>query len=1162
MHLSLLRSRWIPVVLLCTVALVCPVPWESTASAGQSAPLIAQDVWPPAESLLRSPSRHAGVKTQNDCVRAPVHLSQERFEAEGGSGVIQIEIPDNCSVSVITLHPFIRIMKSDDKPGSREFRFTVAANPGPDRTGVILVQYPTFPVGTDFTYTIFQDGGFAGPSVDVVADPLVPANGGKLPVQIKAPPGVSWVAYSINGGPFTYIENGSGTGDGEFDIFFGANTTDALRAAEFGVNDTRHIINQPGGSGCDYLSRQSSIFIDPIGGFQDFDVVSSSSCYFVVDTDQYWVNFEDRVIGPGDTSFRAFIQSNPGVAGRGADFTINNEHFMFLAQPGAGFNPNPVPLTSPTFTGDLTRNDGFSLTGGNRYAESYSGFLNPDSEIFIHLTSASFNPFDTRGSVLSVFPESNFTFRGNNATRSQPNEIRQQMINTLVASNDDNGLSTNARIPPRGRFITLAEDSEYILEVTSSHELETGTYQGRIIERPANCTYTLNIPSQYFTQTGGQGQATVNTQAGCPWESLSQAPWLRITNGGPKTGTGTFNYTSDQNPDTGLRIGEIDIEYAEQTIQIKQYGMGGSNPGASAQLQRDDGTVNTGAAGDNLAVVACLTPPAYPFTATSVSIHMAAFQGQPSPVGKSMQLIGLAAPATGGPLQFSPLLVNRPVTVAQPGFNTYPLTENPTITSGTLCLGVRTPMPFNGVIPSIDTNNSGESWFSRDNANNFTQLLVGAQRTPANLMIRISGMGGVGGACTSLVSPLLARFDSTGGMGMLDLTTGGNCVSSFTIPDESAFAGFNSFFALTSGATGAGSRGIGFEVAPNALAQSRFGLISGGGQTAIVKQGPQLPCPVVSGITPQSARIGRQVDILGDRMLGVGAISFANQLAAPFIIIDDDRVRVTIPDTAASGPLRVTTPGCTPIQTAALNVEQILRPAATVSAANYIANVAADFIAAIFGEGLATQTGVAGSVPLPQTLAGAEGFIRDSSGMEHPLSFFFVSPGQANVYIPGQVSSGLARVRLFTGDSLFFTGEVNVSTIAPGVFSANATGSGPAAALVLRVKQDGTTAFEPVVGVGQGGFMLLPVDLGPETDQVFLVLYGTGVRRRSGLENVSVDVGGTRLGSLFAGEVQGFIGLDQINTVQLPRALAGRGEVDVVLRVDAQTANTVRIAIK
>ncbi|MBL8168727.1 MAG: hypothetical protein JNJ50_11265, partial [Acidobacteria bacterium] len=41
----------------------------------------------------------------------------------------------------------------------------------------------------------------------------------------------------------------------------------------------------------------------------------------------------------------------------------------------------------------------------------------------------------------------------------------------------------------------------------------------------------------------------------------------------------------------------------------------------------------------------------------------------------------------------------------------------------------------------------------------------------------------------------------------------------------------------------------------------------------------------------------------------------------------------------------------------------------------------------------------------------------------------------------------------------------------------------------------------------------------------------------------------------------GFVGLDQIN-VPLPRSLAGRGEVDVVMTVDGVAANTIRIRIK
>lgn len=47
----------------------------------------------------------------------------------------------------------------------------------------------------------------------------------------------------------------------------------------------------------------------------------------------------------------------------------------------------------------------------------------------------------------------------------------------------------------------------------------------------------------------------------------------------------------------------------------------------------------------------------------------------------------------------------------------------------------------------------------------------------------------------------------------------------------------------------------------------------------------------------------------------------------------------------------------------------------------------------------------------------------------------------------------------------------------------------------------------------------------------------------------------------FAGKHQDFEGLDQVN-VLVPRSLMGRGEVDVLLTVEAQMANPVRIQIK
>jgi uncharacterized protein (TIGR03437 family) len=76
-----------------------------------------------------------------------------------------------------------------------------------------------------------------------------------------------------------------------------------------------------------------------------------------------------------------------------------------------------------------------------------------------------------------------------------------------------------------------------------------------------------------------------------------------------------------------------------------------------------------------------------------------------------------------------------------------------------------------------------------------------------------------------------------------------------------------------------------------------------------------------------------------------------------------------------------------------------------------------------------------------------------------------------------------------------------------------------------------------------------------------LSLYGTGIRLRQSLSGVRVSVGGVDLPVIYAGAQGDAPGLDQVNLL-LPRALAGRGEVEVALTVDGRTANAVTIQIR
>lgn len=237
---------------------------------------------------------------------------------------------------------------------------------------------------------------------------------------------------------------------------------------------------------------------------------------------------------------------------------------------------------------------------------------------------------------------------------------------------------------------------------------------------------------------------------------------------------------------------------------------------------------------------------------------------------------------------------------------------------------------------------------------------------------------------------------------------------------------------------------------------------------------------------------------------------------------------------------------------------------ANVQAANYRpAQLAPESIASAFGTNLAMTMASAATVPLPTVLGGTEVIVRDSMGQERLAPLFYVSPGQVNYQIPSGTALGETTVTIISGDNAISFGITVTAATAPGLFSVNSDGKGLAAALVQRIKADGSQTVEPIARYDETlqKFVALPVDLGAPTDQVFLNLFGTGIRYRSDLTNAKARLGGTDANVLYAGAQGSYVGVDQIN-IAVPRSLTGRGEVDIQLTVDGQAANAVTVSIR
>ena len=235
---------------------------------------------------------------------------------------------------------------------------------------------------------------------------------------------------------------------------------------------------------------------------------------------------------------------------------------------------------------------------------------------------------------------------------------------------------------------------------------------------------------------------------------------------------------------------------------------------------------------------------------------------------------------------------------------------------------------------------------------------------------------------------------------------------------------------------------------------------------------------------------------------------------------------------------------------ASAGIEALLGHTKSVAGGHNPGPVAPNSIASIVGTSLGPLKPVSASGTLPTTLAGTSVRIV-SPGRDELAPLYTVGGGQITYLVPpGTHAGGKAVAVVSDGNRTIAAVTLTVDPVAPQLFSV--AGSRTAAALVQRVKADGTQTTETANG---------PIDLGPASDRVFLVLFGTGIRGRSGLGSVTAHLANQDSGVVFAGPQPDFEGVDQVNLL-LPRGLIGGGIVDLTLSVDGWISNSVQVNIR
>jgi uncharacterized protein (TIGR03437 family) len=237
-------------------------------------------------------------------------------------------------------------------------------------------------------------------------------------------------------------------------------------------------------------------------------------------------------------------------------------------------------------------------------------------------------------------------------------------------------------------------------------------------------------------------------------------------------------------------------------------------------------------------------------------------------------------------------------------------------------------------------------------------------------------------------------------------------------------------------------------------------------------------------------------------------------------------------------------------------------PALVNAASDFSSSFAADEIASIFGV-TGMQGDIPASLPMTTSLGGVTVTLTDSAGSSRLAQLYgaFGSAGQLNFLVPGGTAAGPATVLIALPGGATMSTVIDIASASPGIFTANMTGQGPYSGQVVYSHPDGsqTVANAAIPTPGSNTLVPNPINLGRPGDQVYLVLYATGIRHAGAL---AATVNGLNVPVSYFGGQGSYAGLDQINLGPLPASLAGAGQVQVAITADGQAANPVTLTIQ
>jgi uncharacterized protein (TIGR03437 family) len=897
-------------------------------------------------------------------------------------------------------------------------------------------------------------------------------------------------------------------------------------------------------------------------------ITTGANCGWTAESHTPWVTIISGATGNGTRLVNFSIAGNTGQA-RSGTLTMAGQTVTVTQTVGCAFALSPTlqNLDGPGGTSSVT-----VTTGANCPWTAVSTF----PWITINAGKSGSGP----GTVAFTVSPNNgleragsLTIAGQNSTVTQssycnfsitPTERDLGAAATSTTVNVQAGLDCNWVSASTVNWLTVAAGANGISNapVVINAAANTGpprtglvvvAGQAFTVNQAGGCTYTLSRASQDFNANGGTNSFNVTAGAGCAWSVTNNADWIRINSGASGTGNGTVNFTATANTGPARTAMLVIADKSFTVSQAANCAVTLSPTTRNVTAPAVTGTLNVAAA------ASCA------WTAVS-NADWITLTGNTSGAGNST--VAYAIAANTGAARIGTLSI---------GGATFTVTQ-----AAATCAYTFSPasqhFEASGANASVDVTTAGYcAWTATSNAGWLTITSGSGGLGNGPISYNVAPNTGPARSAALTISGQAFNVTQAAGCGFTLNTSQQNAAAagellSVNVATHSICpwrATSDVYWITVLGEPNRSGPGLlNYEVQPNPGA-ARTGTLTVAGQRLTIVQGPGgADPPLVTALSPTAMPSGNGRFTLVVRGLNFSSDAIVLWQGVPrtTIWINNTQLHATILMTDVINPGLANVSVFDPHSQTISNSSRFLISGRNnnVSAASYASTeLAPEQIIAVFGTDLASASASATTVPLPTTLAGTTVQIKDSAGRERLAPLFFVAANQINYLLPAGSAPGPATVTIISGEGQISVGEININHVAPGLFSADSSGRGVAAGFVLRVLANNTQRIEPLArfDATQRVFVPVPIDLGAATDQVFLVLYGTGWRGRSDLSGVNCTIGGTSGAVSFAGAQGTLLGLDQLN-VLLPRSLAGRGEVEIGLTVDGKQANSVKVQIR